>query len=160
MQTELRKNYIGLDENQAAGLATELNQLLADYHVFYQNLRAFHWNIKGENFFTLHEKFEELYNNAKENIDEVAERVLTLGYVPIHRLENILKESNISEAETVGESKEIVKTLLDNFSTLLVQERKILKLAGEADDEASVDLMTGYISAQEKVCWMLSAFLK
>ena len=111
-------------------------------------------------FFTRHEKFEELYNNAKENIDEVAERVLTLGYVPIHRLENILKESNISEAETVGESKEIVKTLLDNFSTLLVQERKILKLAGEADDEASVDLMTGYISAQEKVCWMLSAFLK
>ena len=160
MQTALNKNYIGLKEEDTKTLATELNQLLADYHVFYQNLRAFHWNIKGENFFTLHEKFEEMYNNAKENVDEVAERILTLGYVPIHRLDNILNESNIKEAETIGNDKEIVSTLLDNFNTLLVQERKVLRNADEAGDEATVDLMTQYIADQEKVCWMLAAFLK
>ncbi|TXC76219.1 Dps family protein [Luteibaculum oceani] len=160
METTLNKNYIGLGEKETKNLATELNQLLADYHVFYQNLRAAHWNIKGENFFTLHEKFEELYNNAKENVDEVAERVLTLGYVPIHKLKDILAESNIVEVDTTGNDKELVSTLLDNFKTLLTQERKVLELASGAGDEATVDLMTGYISAQEKICWMLAAFLK
>ncbi|MGB0166847.1 MAG: Dps family protein, partial [Luteibaculum sp.] len=158
MQTTLKSNYIGISENHAKDLATELNQLLADYHIFYQNLRAFHWNIKGQNFFTLHEKMEEMYNDAKVRVDDLAERVLTLGYVPVHRLENILKESSIKEAETVGNDREIVETTLNNLETLLVQERKVLKLADTAGDEVTLDLMVEYMSEQEKTCWMLAAY--
>ncbi len=160
METTLKSNYIGIKDTDAKNLATELNQLLADYHVFYQNLRAFHWNIKGQNFFTLHEKMEEMYNDAKVQVDEIAERILTLGYVPVHRLEHILKESSIAEAETVGNDKEIVQTTLTNLETLLVQERKVLKNAEAAGDEVTLDMMVGLMTSQEKTCWMLAAYLK
>lgn len=160
MQTNLTTKYLGLDESKTKAIASELNQLLADYHVVYQNLRAAHWNIKGEMFFTLHNKFEELYNESKLNVDEVAERILSIGFVPVHRMRDLLNTSNIDEMETVGEAKEVVTTLLTNFSALLTQERKVLKLAADAGDEATVDQMTQYIASQEKTCWMLSAFLK
>ncbi|MCZ2337827.1 MAG: DNA starvation/stationary phase protection protein, partial [Chitinophagales bacterium] len=77
-------NLIGLDDEKAGKLAAQLNELLADYMIFYQNTRGLHWNIKGDKFFELHVKFEELYNNIFLKIDEVAERVLTLGYTPLH----------------------------------------------------------------------------
>ena len=103
---------------------------------------------------------EEMYNDAKVQVDEIAERILTLGYVPVHRLEHILKESSIAEAETVGNDKEIVQTTLNNLETLLVQERKVLKNAEQAGDEVSLDMMVGLMTSQEKTCWMLAAYLK
>ncbi len=78
------KNAIGLNEEYAQKLADKLNVLLANYQLFYINVRGFHWNITGSNFFELHIKFEELYNDALLKIDEVAERILTLGHTPLH----------------------------------------------------------------------------
>ena len=79
-------NYLNIKEENILPVVVELNKLLADYHIYYQKLRNFHWNVSGENFFDLHEQFEELYNDAKIKIDEIAERVLTLRYHPISNL--------------------------------------------------------------------------
>ncbi|MDZ7682793.1 MAG: ferritin-like domain-containing protein [Fodinibius sp.] len=78
-------NNIGLDKAQSKELEEKLSELLANYSVFYQNTRGYHWNIQGDNFFELHVKFEELYTDLQIKIDEVAERILTLGYTPSHR---------------------------------------------------------------------------
>jgi len=96
---------IGLDQKQSKALANSLNDLLANYQVYYMNVRGFHWNIKGEKFFELHLKFEELYNDLVLKIDEVAERVLTLGYTPVHSYADYLKASEIMPETDITEGK-------------------------------------------------------
>lgn len=155
----MQTNQIGLQTEQANKLAQELNLLLANYQMFYQNLRGFHWNIQGPEFFELHVKFEELYDDAVLKVDEIAERVLTLGGTPFHTFSAYLKNSTIQEAENVNDGNGTVSTTLANFKTLLEIERKILDLAGEAGDEGTNSQMSDYITEQEKTVWMLSAYL-
>ena len=93
-------SYLGLDEKKTTKTVQELNILLADYHIYYQKLRNFHWNIIGKNFFDLHEKFEELYDDAKIKVDEIAERILTLRFQPKSNLSDYLKASNIKESSS------------------------------------------------------------
>ena len=102
-------DYIKLDSAAAAKVVESLQQLLADYQVFYANLRGFHWNIKGHGFFVLHSKFEDLYNNAAEKVDELAERILMLGGVPKNKYSDYLKVSNIKEVE--GVARELVNRI-------------------------------------------------
>lgn len=151
---------LGLKANEAAQLGEKLNELLANYQMFYQNLRGFHWNIKGNKFFELHAKFEELYDDAVLKVDEVAERILTLGGTPLHTFTDYLKVSTIKEAKGINDGTATVETTLENLSTLIRLERDILPLANEAGDEGTLTLLTDYISQQEKVVWMLSAYLK
>lgn len=151
---------IGIDEKKAAALSTELNRLLANYQVFYQNLRGFHWNIEGQSFFELHTKFEELYNEANLAVDAIAERILTLGSTPLHAFDQYLETASISPSKNVKSAHDTVSTTIDNLSTLIGLERQILELASDAQDEGTVDLMSDYINAQEKLTWMLSAYLK
>ena len=152
-------NQIGLNTKQSNDLAQELNMLLANYQMFYQNLRGFHWNIQGPSFFELHIKFEELYNDAVMKVDEIAERVLTLGETPYHTFTAYLEHSTIKEAANVKDGEGTVSTTLSNLKTLLEMERKILDLSGEAGDEGTNSQMSDYISQQEKTVWMLSAYL-
>lgn len=152
-------NRIGLDKDQAAKLAEGLNDLLANYQVFYQNTRGFHWNIKGEKFFELHLKFEELYNDLVLKIDEVAERVLTLGITPLHSFEDYLSQSEIGVAKDVSEGREAVGSVLQAFATLIKKQRALLNLSDEANDEGTNALMSDYIREQEKLVWMYSSFL-
>lgn len=152
-------NSIGLDKNLSQKLASGLNELLASYQIFYQNLRGFHWNIKGEKFFELHLKFEELYNDAILKIDEVAERILTLGSSPLHSYSDYIKTSLVAEATNLSDAKSTLDTTLSNLQTLLLKQRNLLKIAQEAGDEGSVTLLSDYISQQEKTVWMLSAYL-
>lgn len=151
-------NAIGLDSEKSAALAEKLNDLLANYQVFYQNLRGFHWNIKGEKFFELHLKFEELYNDVILKIDEVAERILTLGATPLHAYSDYLATSDIKEVKDSSDAKSTVQETLSGFKTLVVKERSILKDAQDADDEGTAALMSDYLSQQEKTVWMLSAY--
>ncbi len=151
---------LGLKASEAEKLGEKLNELLANYQMFYQNLRGFHWNIKGEKFFELHAKFEELYDDAVLKIDEVAERILTLGTTPYHTFTDYLKVSSIKEAKGLSGGKETVETTLENLSTIIKLEREILPIAQEAGDEGTLTLLTDYISQQEKVVWMLSATLR
>lgn len=154
------KNLVGIDQNKAKELASMLNQLLADYQLFYQNLRGFHWNIKGKEFFELHLKFEEFYDDAVIKIDEIAERILTLEGEPLHTFSDYVNTSKIKEEKGITNGIDGVKIIVDNFSTLILLEREILAKAGDADDEGTVSLMSDYISQTEKTLWMLNSYLK
>lgn len=132
--------------------------MLCNYHVYYQNLRNFHWNVKGNSFFELHAKFEELYDEARLNIDEIAERILTLRARPISNMSEYLTESNIKEAGNIESDKEMVKVVInDHFDHLISKLRKAIEAAGEVEDEGTLDILGGYLSGLEKNSWMLAA---
>lgn len=152
-------NAIGLDSKKAAQLAEKLNELLANYSLFYQNTRGYHWNIKGEKFFELHLKFEELYNDLLLKVDKVAERILTLGHSPNHNYSDYKKTSKITESTKVSDGITAVKEILNSFQTVIMLQRELLSLSAEAGDEGTNALMSDYIRLQEKLVWMYSAFL-
>jgi len=154
------KNLIGIDKEKAGKLVVELNDLLANYQLFYQNLRGFHWNIKGKEFFELHLKFEELYNDAIIKIDEIAERILTLEGEPLHTFSDYLKIAEVKEEKNVTNGTRGIEIVVKNFSSLIKKERFILSLASNAADEGSVSLMSDYISQTEKTLWMLNSYLR
>ena len=153
-------NRIGLKETEAKDLSAHLNTLLADYQLFYINARGFHWNITGEKFFELHAKFEELYNNLLVKVDEVAERILTLGHTPLHSYNDYLKASEIKEATNISDGKAAVHNIVQSLTTLISLQRKIMTAAEGAGDEGTAALMSDYIREQEKMSWMYSAYLK
>ncbi|WP_412560931.1 Dps family protein [Winogradskyella sp. MIT101101] len=153
-------NYLNIKDEKLLPTVVELNTLLADYHIYYQNLRNFHWNILGENFFELHDKFEELYTDARVKIDEIAERILTLRYHPLSKLKDYLKSASIEEATSKLTDKEMVTTILDNHGKLLSQMSKVIDKAENAKDEGTIDLIGAYIRELEKSSWMLDAFTK
>lgn len=152
-------NAIGLDRGKAEKLAAKLSELLANYSFFYQNTRGYHWNIRGDKFFELHLKFEELYNDLLLKIDEVAERILTLGYAPDHRYSEYGKVSAIQESSQVSDGYQAVENILQSFRSIITLQREILSLSADAEDEGTNALMSDYIRAQEKLVWMYSAFL-
>jgi starvation-inducible DNA-binding protein len=152
-------NNIGLEVKSTQQLATQLNELLANYQLFYQNARGFHWNIRGDKFFELHAKFEEIYTDALVKIDEIAERILTLGYTPLHSFSDYVKHSEIKEITGVSEGARAVEAILGGFKVLLTKERELLKLSEDAEDEGTNALMSDYIREQEKAVWMYSSFL-
>lgn len=154
-----KMNRIGLDEAMSAQLIEKLNDLLANYQVFYQNARGFHWNIKGEKFFELHLKFEELYNDLQIKIDEIAERILTLGGTPIHSFAGYLKIAEIKPLENETNGPACVGHVLEAFAKLLVKERDILNLSADLNDEGTNAMASDYIREKEKLVWMYSAFL-
>lgn len=150
---------LGLDPGKSKELADGLNDLLSNYMVFYQNIRGFHWNIKGEKFFELHVKFEELYNDLLVKIDEVAERTLTLGFTPTHAFSDFLVGTAIPEKKDVSDGTQAVQSIVEGLATLIQKQRALLDLSDEADDEGTNALMSDYISEQEKLRWMYASFL-
>ncbi|HEX2935215.1 MAG TPA: Dps family protein [Bacteroidales bacterium] len=153
-------NAIGLNDEKSKQLAVKLNELLATYQVFYMNARGFHWNIKGDKFFELHLKFEELYTDLLTKVDEVAERILTLGETPLHTFQDYLNISEVNVVSNVSSGPAAVQGVLDAFKVLLVRQRDILTLSAEANDEGTNALMSDYIREQEKLVWMYSSYLK
>ena len=156
----MAQNQIGLEKKESKAVAERLNTLLANYQVFYMNTRGFHWNITGEKFFELHAKFEELYNDLLTKVDEVAERILTLGYTPLHTFTDYISIAAIKETKNVSDGKEAMQNILDSFQTLISLQREIAESADEANDEGTNALMSDYIREQEKLVWMYSAYLK
>lgn len=152
-------NIIGLNEIHCQKIAEKLNVLLANYSIFYQNTRGAHWNIKGDQFFTLHPKFEELYNNLVLKIDEIAERILTLGATPNHNYSDYLKLSTIKESQEVSDGTKFVENILDSFKTIISLQRELLDITEEAGDEGTNSQMSDYITEQEKEIWMYNAYL-
>ncbi|MBP7292745.1 MAG: DNA starvation/stationary phase protection protein [Bacteroides sp.] len=151
-------NYIKLNEKEVSSVVASLQQLLADFQVYYTNLRGFHWNIKGHGFFVLHSKFEELYNDAAEKVDELAERVLMLGGTPANKFSEYLKVAKVKEVDGVSNADEALSNILETYSYLIAEERKLLSLASEVNDEVTVALMSDYLKEQEKMVWMLVAY--
>lgn len=159
MNKNMSNSILGLNKSGVTQVVHKLNDLLSSYQVFYQNLRGYHWNIVGKDFFELHLKFEEFYNNAQIKIDEIAERILTLESTPLHSFQQYIKHSKVSAHENVTDGSEAVKQIKIQLEQLLVQQRETLSMAEDNKDIATSDLMTQYISEQEKTIWMLKSFL-
>ncbi|MBZ4657969.1 MAG: starvation-inducible DNA-binding protein [Bacteroidota bacterium] len=152
-------DYTQLEAKTAKNVAEELQTLLADFQVFYTNMRGFHWNVKGRGFYQLHELFEKMYDDAAEKIDQIAERILMLGEVPAHNFSHYLKASQIKESGVVTDPDEIVKLILESLKILISQERKVLDLAAEGSDEVTVAMISDFLTEQEKSVWMLTSYL-
>ena len=152
-------NVLGLDTKQIEELTFQLNDLLANFQTYYQNLRGLHWNIKGKNFFELHAKFEELYTDSQEKVDLIAERILTLQGVPLHTFSDYIKISEVPVAKDVTNDEEAVLIIVQSLSILLKIERQILNLSDEVQDEGTNSMVSDFISEQEKTIWMLNSWL-
>jgi len=135
----------------------KLNVLLSDYQMYYQNLRAFHWLVKGPQFHQLHEMFESFYDKAADDIDEIAERILMIGGKPLHSFEDYLKNAGIKAEKNLERKEDMLPKVIENMEYLLGSFREVLDIAGEADDEGTVALMGDFIRETEKNLWMLNS---
>ena len=152
-------NSLGLDANKAKALASDLNTLLANFQIYYQNLRGIHWNIKGKRFFDLHVKFEELYTDANIKVDMIAERILTLGETPLHTFEDYASKAKVPVGKNVSIDDEAVRLIVNSLTELLKIERDLLEKSGNANDEGTNSMMSDFITEQEKTVWMMKAWL-
>ncbi len=154
-------NYtvLGLDRTKVTELNKSLNELLANFQVYYQNLRGLHWNIKGKSFFELHIKFEELYTDSQEKIDLIAERILTLEGIPLHTFSDYIKLAKVPVGKNISNDSKSVELVVSSLTELITLERYILNQSDEADDEGTNAMMSDFISEQEKTVWMLNSWL-
>jgi len=150
---------LGLDKEKVVSLNTNLNELLANFQVYYQNLRGLHWNIKGRSFFELHVKFEELYTDSQEKIDMIAERILTLEGTPLHTFNEYITMAKVPVGKNISKDVEAVELVVNSLSELLKIERSILNQSDDANDEGTNSMMSDFIAEQEKTIWMLNAWL-
>lgn len=152
-------NSIGLDTSKTKVIANDLNHLLANFQVYYQNLRGIHWNIKGKRFFDLHVKFEELYTDANLKVDEIAERILTLSETPLHTFDDYIKAAKVPVGKNISEDEKAVRLIVESLTELLKIERQILSASDDANDEGTNSMMSDFITEQEKTVWMMKAWL-
>jgi len=150
---------LGLQKDKINDLALDLNELLANFQVYYQNLRGLHWNIKGKSFFELHVKFEELYTDAQEKVDLVAERILTLEGTPLHTFEDYLSLATVPVGKSISKDIDAVQLVVNSLDKLIKIERNILDKSDDANDEGTNSLMSDFIAEQEKTVWMMKAWL-
>jgi len=136
-----------------------LNRQISNWMVLYVKLHNYHWYVKGPQFFTLHTKFEELYNEASLHIDELAERLLALGGEPIATMKKALEISTISEAPGNEKAEKMVEALVEDFSQIVAELKKGMELAEQTDDETTGDMLLAIHSSLEKQLWMLKSFL-
>lgn len=154
------ETFLGITPIQAENIVRLLNELLANYHVHYQKMRNFHWNVYGQQFFELHDQFEQLYTQAHSQIDEIAERVLTLGAKPVSNFSDYLYISNVKEPEGHLKPSQMVAETLKDLETLIVHMNEVVSVASEAGDDGTADLITGFSKFLEKKHWMFRAFLE
>lgn len=150
---------LSLALSDMAKIIEQLNTLLANYHLFYMNVRGYHWNVKGSDFFTLHVKFEELYTDLQLQIDAIAERILTLRGTPMHAYSDFTRISSIKEDKNIKEGRACVQGILTGLTMLISKQREVIELADSSDDQGTADLLTAYIQQQEKLVWMYNAYL-
>lgn len=135
----------------------ELNQFLADLNVFYRKLQNYHWNIEGKDFFVIHSKLEEYYDEVNKSIDEVAEFILTKNEVPLGTMKDYIEITKITEAENKKVNSDLVlKEVIKDFSYLLKNVKVIKKEADKMEDDATSALMDEFILDYNKKLWMLN----
>ena len=140
-------------------LNQEMNVQVATWSVLYTKLHNFHWYVKGPSFFTLHVKFEELYNEATLHMDEIAERLLALGGKPVATMKEQLELSVVKEATTKETTEQMVDTVVKDYNKVMKSLKKGMELAAADGDDMTEDLFNAIHQNLEKHSWMLSAFL-
>ncbi len=153
-------SYLNMQDEKLLPVVMDLNTLLSDYHMYYQKLRSFHWNILGKNFFDLHEQFEDMYNDAQIKIDEIAERILTLRHHPVSKFSDYIKIATVQEESAMISDQKMIETLLNDHKIILAQMSSVIDSAENAGDEGTIDLVGAYIRELEKTSWMLNAWTK
>lgn len=141
-------------------LVKSLNKQVANLSVFFTKLHHYHWYVEGVSFFAFHAKLEELYDAVNELYDEVAERVLMIGGNPVSNLKEYLELSVIEEASGKEDAKVMLTHVLNDYKVLRDEFYETLKLAQDAGDEVTADLLIGAIADFEKNIWMLGATVK
>ena len=137
-------------------LLENLNTLLCDLNVFYRKLQNYHWNIKGKDFFTIHAKLEEYYNGINEQIDEIAEHILSLEGQPLGTLKDYIENTKIVEAENKKvDSNIILNNIIKDFSILLHDVKNIKYMADENTEIKTSTIMDDLIEDYTKKIWML-----
>jgi starvation-inducible DNA-binding protein len=136
-----------------------LNRQIANWSVLYIKLHNYHWYVKGPQFFTLHVKFEELYNEAALHIDELAERLLALGGKPVATMKGCLELASVKEATENETAEEMVASIVNDFATIIGELKEGMAIAESADDETTGDMLLAIHSSLEKHVWMLNSFL-
>lgn len=143
----------------SADLIKELNTQVSTWSVMYAKLHNYHWYVKGKEFFTLHAKFEELYNEATQHMDDIAERVLTLGGEPTATLKQHIEDAVVHEAAGNEKAEQMVATLVSDFNAIMKSLKKGMELSVKEDDVMTEDLLNAIYQSIEKHQWMLNAFL-
>ncbi len=137
-----------------------LNKQVANWSVLYVKLHNYHWYVKGPHFFTLHEKFEELYNEAGETVDELAERLLAIKGQPVATMEEYLKLTSIDEATKQISADEMVADLVRDYEKIADELKAGIDVCGSLEDDATEDMLIGLKESIEKHAWMLRAYTK
>jgi starvation-inducible DNA-binding protein len=140
-------------------LETILNQQIANWNVLYTKLHNFHWYVKGRDFFILHAKFEELYDEAAGTIDELAERLLMIGGKPLASMKQFLENATLKETTEALTAEEMVQNIVSDYETIIVDLKKGIKVAEENNDDVTADQFIGLIAKLDKHNWMLKSFL-
>lgn len=140
-------------------LQTELNVQISNWNILYTKLHRFHWYVKGPLFFTLHEKFEELYNEAGLVVDQLAERLLAIGGEPVATMKEYLETATLTETNNETKANEMVAALVTDYKTIKEQLVQLAQLAEENNDVITNDLAVGLIEKIDTHVWMLTAYL-
>jgi starvation-inducible DNA-binding protein len=156
--TPLETMNVGIEDAAREQLVGNLNGLLADLHVVYIKARNYHWNLTGDQFYTLHKEFEALYDGLAEDIDEVAERIRALGGIASGSMAQFVKDTRLQEDSGVPEAKDMVRKLLSDYETVIRTLREIAGTAGRYSDAVTEDFCVGMMGKYEKTAWMLRSF--
>jgi starvation-inducible DNA-binding protein len=159
MTTNSSIKQLGFIKEESTAIVENLNLVLANYQLHYQKLRNFHWNVKGPDFFDIHEQFEVEYNDVKIEIDEIAERIRIFNATPLSNLSDYLEISTIKEAPTDKTGEEMVREILQDFGTLSSFIIAAVECSNECGDIATTDMLTKYLKRIEKRHWMFTAFV-
>ncbi|MBO9128167.1 Dps family protein [Bacillus sp. 165] len=149
-----------MDNRIDTNVVNVLNKQVANWNVLFVKLHNYHWYVKGPQFFTLHTKFEELYNEAATHIDELAERILSLQGHPIATMKEYIEMSTVKEASGDETAEEMVRSIVNDYSAMISELKEGMEVAGDTEDETTADMLLAIHTELEKHVWMLSAFLK
>ncbi len=149
---------LGYEQSESKEIVQGLNTLLANYHIHFQKLRNFHWNVVGGDFFDLHEKFEELYTEAFENIDLIAERIRVFGMTPMSLMKDYIANADIKEVGTDLDAPEMVKEVLKDLEALADCMNEVAESVAKLGDTATEDMLISFVKSIEKTHWMLTSF--
>ncbi|MEO9533791.1 MAG: DNA starvation/stationary phase protection protein [Crocinitomicaceae bacterium] len=159
LNKEKQHSKLGFTNLEATEIILNLNELLANYQVHFHKLQNFHWNVKGRDFFELHEKFEEMYNEAFKNIDAIAERIRVFGKTPISSMNDYLGLADLKESPSDLSGEFMVREILNDYEILLSCLVETTDQASLNGDVGTIDMINGFIKKMEKNHWMLSAWL-
>lgn len=151
--------HTGLNKAERTGVAAELAKVLADSHAVYQKTHGYHWNVRGPEFFTLHNLLEQQYRDIWEALDEIAERIRALGELAPQGASAFANLTSIKEGDPEQDAMAMLKELMKDHETLIATTRAALKAADEEGDDVTVDLLTQRLGAHEKFAWMLRSTL-